>query len=365
MSTTTTAPTADPDAIDAFAERLFAAGLGALELLNVELGSRLGLYHHLAHGEGHSPAELAAAAGIHERYAQEWLEQQTVAGVLTVDDPIAAPTARRYRLPAAHATVLLERDSEAFMAAFAGFIPVAAAALDAVADAFRAGSGVPYSLYRIHDIQAAWTRPAFLHHLTQTWLPAVPQAHERLVSGTARVCEIGCGEGIAAVQIALAYPGVTVDGYDLDEPSIVVARTEAEAAGVADRVRFELRDAADYAIDGAYDLVFSVEMLHDLPDPVGVLATMRRLRAPGGTVLVIDERAAEAFDPDADEMERLFYACSTLHCLPVGMTEPGSAATGTVIRPDAVRQHAAAAGFSHTEILDVEHPQFRLYLLHD
>ncbi len=82
-------------------------------------------------------------------------------------------------------------------------------------------------------------------------------------------------------------------------------------------------------------------------------------------MLVIDERAAEAFDPDADEMERLFYACSTLHCLPVGMTEPGSAATGTVIRPDTVRQYATEAGFSRTDILDVQHPQFRLYVLRD
>ncbi|MGH8777254.1 MAG: SAM-dependent methyltransferase [Jiangellaceae bacterium] len=178
------------------------------------------------------------------------------------------------------------------------------------------------------------------------------------------MCEIGCGEGVAAVQIARAFPGVTVDGYDLDEKSIAAARTEADAVGVADRVRFEVCDAAADAVDGDYDLVFCVEMLHDVSDPVGVLGTMRRLRAPGGAVLVIDERAADAFDPDADEMERLFYACSTLHCLPVGMTEPGSAATGTVIRPDVVRQYAQQAGFDGVDVLDIDHPQFRLYLLH-
>lgn len=208
--TSTTATTAE-----ALAERLFAAGLGALELLNVELGSRLGLYHHLHDHGPTTAAELAVVGGIHERYAREWLEQQAVAGILDVHDPNASPAERRFALRPGHDEVLLDEDSEAYMAAFAAFIPVAAGALDAVADAFRTGGGVPYADYGIHDIQAAWTRPAFVHHLTQTWLPALPAIPAKLETGDARVCEIGCGEGVAAIRIALAYPGVHVDGIDI------------------------------------------------------------------------------------------------------------------------------------------------------
>ena len=106
-------------------------------------------------------------------------------------------------------------------------------------------------------------------------------------------------------------------------------------------------------------------MLHDVPDPVGVLATMRELRADDGVVVVADERVADDFTAPGDEMERFMYAASVLHCLPVGMVEPGSAATGTVIRSSIVRDYATRAGFGHTDVLPVDHPQFRLYRLGD
>ena len=131
---------------------------------------------------------------------------------------------------------------------------------------------------------------------------------------------------------------------------------------MADRVRFEVRDAADPTISGDYDLVMAIEMLHDVPDPVGILRTMKTLAGESGTVLVVDERTEDAFTAPANEMERFFYAFSTLHCLAVSMQD-GGAGTGTVMRPDTVRDYATEAGFATVEILDVEHPQFRLYRL--
>jgi 2-polyprenyl-3-methyl-5-hydroxy-6-metoxy-1,4-benzoquinol methylase len=237
----------------------------------------------------------------------------------------------------------------------------------AVIDAFRTGGGVPYADYAIHDLQAAFTRPVFVNNLIQEWLPAVPEVHARLVSGEAvRVAEIGCGEGVAAITIGRAFPNVIVHGYDLDEASVAAARKNAADAGVGDRVRFEVVDASKgvAALGGAqYDLVLAIEMVHDVPDPIGVLATMRALRAPNGVVLVADERVADEFTAPGDEMERFMYAASVLHCLPVGMVEEGSAGTGTVIRSSTVRTYASAAGFATTTVLPVEHPQFRLYLL--
>lgn len=123
------------------------------------------------------------------------------------------------------------------------------------------------------------------------------------------------------------------------------------------------RGAATAPITGDADLVMAIEMLHDVPDPVGILATMRALRAAGGTVLVVDERVADSFTAPGDEMERFMYAASVLHCLPVGMVEEGSAATGTVIRTSTVRDYATCAGFAAVEVLPVEHDQFRLYEL--
>lgn len=289
-------------------------------------------------------------------------------GVLDVDDVAADARIRRYALPAAHAHVLLDADSPANTTALAAFVAEAGRMLPAVADAFRTGRGVPYADYAIHDLQAAFTRPVFVNNLLQDWLPALPEVHSRLAGGEAmRVAEIGCGEGIAAITIGRAFPNVIVHGYDLDEASVAAARKNAAEVGVGDRVRFEVSDASKGAAaisDGTrYDLVFAIEMLHDVPDPVGVLTTMRGLRAPNGAVLVADERVADEFTAPGDAMERFMYAASVLHCLPVGMVAEGSAATGTVIRSGTVRDYATRAGFAAAAVLPVEHPQFRLYLL--
>jgi 2-polyprenyl-3-methyl-5-hydroxy-6-metoxy-1,4-benzoquinol methylase len=346
-----------------FAGALFMAFLGTMELANVELGIRLGLYESLAGAGPVTSAELARSTGIAERYAQEWLEQQAVAGVVEVDDASRPAADRRFTLPNAHAHVLLDDDSEACMKPIAAAVPWVSKALDIMTAEFRDGTGAAFGLFDLHDVQAAFTRPVFVNHLTQSWLPGLPDVQAKLTAGDAvRIAEVGCGAGLAAITIAKTYPNAEIDGYDLDEASIASARKAAADAGVAERVRFELRDAADPSINGDYDLVLSIEMLHDVPDPVGILRTMKKLAGDRGAVLVADERTEPAFTVPTTEMERLFYAFSTLHCLAVSMQD-GGVGTGTVIRADTVRRYAAEAGFKAVDVLDVEHPQFVLYRL--
>jgi 2-polyprenyl-3-methyl-5-hydroxy-6-metoxy-1,4-benzoquinol methylase len=354
---------ADEDRVEEFAARLFDACLATMELANVELGIRLGLYEAMAGAGPLTTDELATRTGIADRYAREWLEQQAVAGCVEVDDTTKPAHERRFQLPNAHAHVLLDDDSEACMKPCAAVVPWVAKAIDIMADEFRRSTGAPFGVFDLHDVQAAFTRPVFVNHLTQNWLPALPDVQDKLESGTTvRIAEVGCGEGLAGITIARTYPNAVVHGYDLDEASISVARAAAEESGVADRAVFELRDAADPAIEGTYDLVMAIEMLHDVPDPVGILRTMRRLAGDDGVVLVVDERTEEAFTVPTNEMERLFYSFSTLHCLAVSMQNDG-AGTGTVIRPDTMRRYASAAGYSSVDLLDVEHPQFALYRL--
>ncbi|MGH9189465.1 MAG: SAM-dependent methyltransferase [Acidimicrobiales bacterium] len=346
-----------------FAGRLFTACLGVMELANVELGVRLGLYEALAGAGPLTAGDLAASAGIVERYAQEWLEQQAVAGVVEVENPVAKAGERRFVLPDAHAHVLTDDDSEACMKPCAAVVPWVGRVLDMMVGEFRDGTGKAFGEFGLHDVQAAFTRPVFANHLVQSWLPALPEVQARLTAGeTVRIAEVGCGEGMAAITIARAYSEARIDGFDVDEASVEVARTKAAEAGVEDRVRFEARDAADPAIDGYYDLVMAVEMLHDVPDPVGILRTMRKLAGDGGAVLVVDERTEERFTVPTTEMERFFYTFSTLHCLAVSR-QGGGVGTGTVMRAETVRSYAGDAGFAAVQVLDVEHPQFRLYRL--
>jgi hypothetical protein len=354
---------ADDAKVEEFAGNMFMATLATLELANVELGIRLGLYEALA-GRGQlTSAELAKTTGTVERYVREWLEQQAVAGVLDAEDPSQPPAARRFSLPNAHAHVLLDEDSEACMKPCAAVVPWVGKSLEIMTEEFRRGEGVEFGRFDLHDLQAAFTRPAFVHHLVQDWLPSLPKVQAKLTAGEpVRIAEVGCGEGVAALTIAAAYPNAQIDGYDLDEASIRVAQASAADSGVGDRVRFEMRDAGDPSITGDYDLVMAVEMIHDMPDPVSVLRTMRTLAADDGTVLVVDERTEDTFTIPASEMERFLYTFSPLHCLAVSM-QNGGVGTGTVLRTDTLCHYATSAGFSSVDVLDVDHPQFRLYRL--
>jgi SAM-dependent methyltransferase len=349
---------------DELVERLFGSTLGAMDLLCVYVGDRLGLYRALADAGPSTSAELAREAGVSERYAREWLEQQTLTGILETPDASAPDSERRYALPAGHDEVLLAADSLNHMAPMAQFLVACTLPIHAVLEAFRTGDGVPYADYGadLHEGQARFTQPLFENLLTSEWLPAVPEIHA-LLQKPARVADLACGLGRSSLALARGYPEVMVDGLDLDEASIARARELLSGSGVEDRVQFHARDAADPELAGRYDLVTIFEALHDMSYPVEVLGAARGLLAEGGRVLVGDERTAPRFSLDAGDVERLYYGFSVLHCLPVGMVGENAAGTGTVIREDTVRDYASRSGFGRCEVAPIENDFWRFYVL--
>ena len=352
----------DTRTADALVERLFGSVLATMDLHAVYLGDRLGYYRALRAGPLTS-AELAACTSTAERYAREWLEQQAVTGILDTD-PDADAADRRYTLPPGHVAPLT---AELDLAHFAPFVQAVVGFVkqtDKLVEAFRTGGGVSWAEHGAdaREGQAGGNRPLFLGPLGREYLPSIPDLDAALRAG-GRVADVGCGLGWSSIGIALAYPDVSVDGYDVDRPSVEAARRHAREAGVDDRVRFHAVDAA--TVDGpAYDAVFAFECVHDLPDPVGVLAAMRRLAGADGIVVVMDERVAESFTAPGDEVERLMYGYSLLCCLADGMAHQPSAGTGTVMRPSTLRRYAAEAGFADVEILDIANDFFRFYRLH-
>ncbi len=181
---------------------------------------------------------------------------------------------------------------------------------------------------------------------------AIPGIAERLAADPpARVADVACGVGWAAIAIAGAYPKARVDGFDIDEASIELANGHARDAGVDDRVTFQVRDVAD-ADAGQYDLAVIIEAVHDMSQPVGVLASVRRMLKPDGVLLVADEKTEDAFTAPGSETERFFYGFSVLTCLPAAMTERPTEAIGTAIRADTMRRLGLEAGFRTVERLD-------------
>jgi SAM-dependent methyltransferase len=348
-------------------EQLFQGVIGALETLHVYLGARLGLYAALRALPDTSADELAADAGIDERYAREWLEQQAVAGLIDVVSQDGDPTVRRFRLPPEVAEVMTDQDSLSYVAPLARMVAGIAQTMPALLEAMRSGGGVPYFAYGedLREGIAAGNRPMFLHQLASQWIPALPDIEKRLRSdeAPARIADLGCGTGSSSIALARGYPAARVDGLDLDEATVTEARRNAEDAGVADRVHFDTRDASDPALSGQYHLITLFETLHDMADPVAVLRGAAGMLAPGGAVLVGDEKVADTFTAPGDELERFNYGWSALHCLPASLAEPGSVGTGTVMRPDTLRRYARDAGFSRVTVLPIDHDLWRFYRL--
>jgi 2-polyprenyl-3-methyl-5-hydroxy-6-metoxy-1,4-benzoquinol methylase len=273
----------------------------------------------------------------------------------------------RYSLPPAHAEALIDLDSRFSISPLARTLVAAAQALPQVMQAFRTGGGVEWSGYGpdMIESQGDFNRPWILNLLGTEYLPSIPDVHSRLQGDPpARVADVACGVGWASIAIARAYPKVRIDGFDPDERSIEIARGLAKEAGVEDRVRFEVRDGAAIGTDGPYDLAIVIESIHDMSRPVEVLAGIRQSLGTGGTLIVADERVAESFTAPGDMVERLMYGFSFLVCLPSGLSEQPSAATGTVMRPDTLRRYAEEAGFKGVDILDqVQHDFLRFYRL--
>lgn len=351
---------------DAFVERMLKSTSGVFDIFTIYIGDQLGFYRVLTNGEPLTSVELATRTATHERYVREWLEQQTVAGILEVENPTDEATSRRFRLPAPYAEVLVERDSLNYLAPLAQLVVGAARPVHAVLAAFRAGGGVPFAAYGIdlREGQAGMNRAMFLQQLGQEWLPAIPDIHARLQADPpARIADIGCGVGWSSMGIAQAYPKVRIDGYDLDEPSIELAQANLREANLNGRVTFQVRDAGDSALAGQYDLVTAFECVHDMSDPVGVLRTMRRLANETGAVVIVDERVGDTFTPTGNEVEWMMYGWSVLHCLPVGMADQPSTGTGTVMRAGTLRRYAQEAGFHEVEVLPIDNFFFRFYRL--
>lgn len=352
------------DPTEALAERLFRDARSALELFTVYLGERLGFYRALADGGPMTSTELAARTGTAERYVREWLEHHAASGLLTVDDVAADPHDRRFALPAEYAAVLADPDDERFAGYRAIDVARAARTLPDLVEAFRAGTAPPPLPWEPEG-RAAENRSTYLTRLGQDWLPAIPEVDRRLRSEpAARIADVACGMGWSSIAIARAYPLVSVSGFDVDADAIADAARNAAAEGLADRVSFSVADATAPELTGPFDLVTILEGFHDLAHPVEALRAVRGMLAPDGSVILIDERVADAFSAPAPELERYHYAWSVLSCLPGAMGDPDTAATGAVMRLSTLQRYAEEAGFSAVEVLPIETETWRFYRLH-
>ena len=305
----------------------------------VVLGDKLGWYEALAERGPMTAEELADAAGTALPYTREWLNAQA-AGAFVEHDAATG----RYTLPPEHAVALTDADSPAYLP---GLFQIA---LGTVADSqhlvevVRRGGGVGWPEHSgdVHEGCERFFRPSYRAHLVDSWLPAVGVA-DRLRAG-ADVADVGCGYGASTILMATAFPASRFVGSDPHAPSIDVARRKAEEAGVADRIRFEVADAAAFSGTG-FDLVATFDSLHDMGDPVGAARHVRSALADDGVWMIVEPMAGDRLEDNLTPVGRAYYGFSTLLCTPASLSQEVGLALGTQAGPARIRAVVEQAGF--------------------
>lgn len=346
----------DDARVEEFAGELLGHYTSGMLTFMVDLGHRTGLFEAAAEGPATSE-ELAARAGLHERYVREWLGALVTGGLIDYD-----PAASIYTLPPEHAACLTGGGSSN-LATLAQLNTHLAKHLHKVAAAFRAGGGVPYSEFRpeFTDVMDASNRGTHDELLVAAWLPLAPGLVDRLTGG-AVVADVGCGTGHAVVLLAKAFPASTFVGYDIAEDAIERARAEAAAEGVAN-ARFEVLDVTRLPAEPAFHAILSLDAIHDQVDPATVVRRIHDALIPGGTYLMVEPATSSNLEDNiANPLAPWIYGVSTLHCMTVSLAH-GGAGLGTAWGEQRARQMLAAAGFGVVQVHDAPgDPLDRIYV---
>jgi SAM-dependent methyltransferase len=307
----------------------------------VVMGDRLGLYRGLAGAGPTSPEELAVRCGVSERHVREWLNAQAAGGYVEYE-----AESGRYTLPPEQAVALTDEESAAYLP---GFFQIALGTVhDApeVIEAARAGAGLGWHehTHDVHEGCERFFRPGYNANLVASWLPALEGVVEKLERGIP-VADVGCGHGASTILMAKAYPRSTFVGFDYHDRSIETARARAEAAGVADRVRFEISPADGYSGDG-YELVTMFDCLHDMGDPVGAARHVRETIALDGVWMIVEPMAGDRVEDNLNPIGRAYYAFSTFLCTPASLSQDVGLALGAQAGEARLRDVVAAGGFT-------------------
>jgi SAM-dependent methyltransferase len=219
-------------------------------------------------------------------------------------------------------------DSPVFLT---GAFELVAAMIEAepkVEECFRHGTGVRWGDHAgcLFCATGQFFRPGYVNNIVQSWLPSLDGVEARLREG-AKVADVGCGVGFSTLLMAQAYPESRFVGFDFHAPSIEEARRHAEGHGLGERVRFEVAQAKEIGEDG-FDLITMYDCLHDMGDPRGCAAHMRRILAEGGSWMIVEPIAGDSPADNMNPVGRLYYNASTMICVPTSLDQEVGAALG-------------------------------------
>ncbi|WP_019611953.1 class I SAM-dependent methyltransferase [Thioalkalivibrio sp. AKL7] len=349
-----------PSAAEAFGEHLVSVlNHGAL-CLTLSIGHRTGLFDHMRDRPPATSGEIAAAAGLNERYVREWLGVMATGGIVTVD-----ADGPRFALPAEHAACLTRAAAADNLAVFAQYIGLLGGVEDTIVAEFRTGGGVGYEHYtRFHEVMAEDSGQSVLSSLESDILPLVPGLTDHLERGI-QVLDIGCGSGRILNQLATLYPHSRFTGLDLSTEAIERARAETRATGLGN-VEFIQADAAEldrHVAAQQFALITTFDAIHDQADPLGVLTGIHRALESEGIYLMQDIRGSGQIHGDLEHpLGPFLYTISCMHCMPVSLAR-GGPGLGAMWGEPRARDYLERAGFHDIRVHQLVHdPQNNWYV---
>lgn len=344
----------DKQKMMAMAERVYRDVAGAMATGLGYLGAQSGLFAAMSGRGPMTLDDVIAASGLVPRYVEEWLHGMVAAGYLDYD-----PAGPHYTLSEEHAYLLSSVGTDHYMGGMFGMAPPLLAQATRVLQAMREGGGVPFSDFAPECRHAIdiMNRGNYDARLVDYWLAQLPALCARLREG-GRVLDVGCGHGHAAIALARGFPASEIVGVDPDGASIAEAREAAVAAGVQVSFVQGLLDTIPTA--PGFDLITIFDSLHDLPDPVAVLAQIRARLAPDGVLFVIELKVSDRLEENRHPVAAMFYGFSMFHCLTQSLAHDG-AGLGACVGPSRTLALFEAAGFSQSELLPIRSPTNLFY----
>lgn len=348
----------DREKFSEYAKLVFGALGGAMTAAMIHVGDSLGLYRALAGAGPLSSEELAERTGLKERWVREWLHQQGAAGILEYRGE------GRFELSPEGCALLADEAHPAFGAGFFCDLPQMMARAAELPESFRSGIGQCYDEFGVEAARgverglAPWFR-TFLVPMVLPRLEGVVSALERGIA----VADVGCGAGVALIEMAKAFPASQFRGYDISRLALERAEQNLRETGVGN-VSFHHAGEEPLPGDARFGLVTTFDCLHDMTDPAAVMRAIRAALTDDGLWLIADIKSHPTYEQNVERnpMAAMMYGTSVLSCMSSALSEPGGLGLGTLgLHPELARQMARDAGFTRFEALDLEHPVNAFY----
>lgn len=338
----------DAAKVEAFAGQVIGLLNEASLTFMVSIGHRTGLFDTMAGTAPSTSHQIAAAAGLDERYVREWLGAMVVGRIVEY-----GREDKSYYLPPEHAASLTRAAGPGNLGAFAQWFSEIGLVETQIVDCFKNGGGVPYSAYpRFQELMHAESAQVFDATLIDVTLPLAPGLVDRLKAGV-DVADVGCGAGHAINLMAQAFPDSRFTGYDFSEEGIEIGRKEAGSMGLKN-ARFEAQDAATLDVREQFDLVTVFDAIHDQAQPRKVLKNIYNMLRQGGVFLCVDIAASSNLEENIGHpLAPMLYAISTMHCMTVSLALNGEG-VGTMWGEQMAHELLAEAGFTGMETNRVE-----------